>query len=635
LLVALLTVAGPACGQPCRSPDCIQAFPADAGSISVSDFGAKGDGRTDDTAALLAAIAASGADTGRQVWHDRLVYLPPGTYLVSATLLKRYADGHFASGMILVGHSVESTVIRLADHAPGFSDPAGPRPVVMTTSKRIDRGGRDYEGKGEGNDAYENFVENLTIDVGAGNPGAVGIDYLANNIGAIRDVLVRATPGSGATGIAMVRKWPGPALLQRVAVEGFDVGIDVGNTEYGITLSRVLLSGQRVSGLRNTGNSIATEYLDVEGGDGPALINRAAGGLIVLSEATVSTRAANVVQNDGTMVFRDVSVRGGAMPSGVSAPRGSLNGWLSGAAEWHNLESTWNLPHPEAPIIPAGAVDRWAHVKVQADEGAQREDATERLQAVLRSGASTVYLPHGTYWISSGLEIPPSVHRILGMNSTIRVLPQRHPAFTRNAGMLRISEPGQPLAIERLAFDNTDVGPQVAVELSGERTVLLKDVFGAGVTTLDRRPGGGSVFLEDTCCGLLRVAGPRPVVARQLNSEGGGVRVVNHGGKLVIIGIKTEGFCTAVETDANGRTEVLGGLIYVVVQPSGPEMAAFVTKDADLTTTFVEEALVANHHYRLYLSDRRSGSVQETSPATMPSRGLGHVIPILQSRAAR
>ena len=74
-----------------------------------------------------------------------------------------------------------------------------PRGVIMTTAKLLDgtptSGGKDYTHKGEGNDAYENFVEDLTIDVGASNPGAVGIDYLANNIGAIRDVRVIAPAG--------------------------------------------------------------------------------------------------------------------------------------------------------------------------------------------------------------------------------------------------------------------------------------------------------------------------------------------------------------------------------------------------------------------------------------------------------
>ena len=130
------------------------------------------------------------------------MYLPAGTYLVSRPLVKRYADGRFGSGMILIGDSASDTVIRLADHAPGFGNADAPRGVVMTTAKLLDgtptSGGKDYTNKGEGNDAYENFIENLTIDVGAGNPGAIGIDYLANNIGAIRDVRVTAPSGSGA-----------------------------------------------------------------------------------------------------------------------------------------------------------------------------------------------------------------------------------------------------------------------------------------------------------------------------------------------------------------------------------------------------------------------------------------------------
>ena len=138
----------------------------------------------------------------------------------------------------------------------------------MTTAKLLDgsptSGGKDYTNKGEGNDAYENFVENLTVDIGAGNPGAIGIDYLANNIGAIRDVRVIAPPGSGAIGISMQRKWPGPALLQRVHVQGFATGIAVANTEYGVTLEHVSLSGQRDTGLANDGNAVTAADLTID-----------------------------------------------------------------------------------------------------------------------------------------------------------------------------------------------------------------------------------------------------------------------------------------------------------------------------------------------------------------------------------
>jgi hypothetical protein len=203
-------------------------FPPDSGIVNVRDFGAKGDGRADDTASLQAAINAAGPNTGAFFWRTRIVFLPDGIYRVSAQLQRRYANGAFGSGMILQGQSTTGTVIRLTDHAAGFGNAGAPRGVVMTTAKLLDgtptSGGKDYTTKGEGNDAYENFVENLTIDVGRDNPGAIGIDYLANNIGAVRDVLVTAPQNSGAIGIAMTRKWPGPALLQRVTVHGFGTG---------------------------------------------------------------------------------------------------------------------------------------------------------------------------------------------------------------------------------------------------------------------------------------------------------------------------------------------------------------------------------------------------------------------------
>ncbi len=119
-------------------PRLAQTPPPNAGVLNVRDFGAKGDGVTDDTKALLAAIDAAGPDTGPNFWRTRIVYLPAGTYLVSATLMHRYANGGFASGMSLRGASPAKTIIRLRDHAAGFGDPAAPRGVIMTTAKLLD-----------------------------------------------------------------------------------------------------------------------------------------------------------------------------------------------------------------------------------------------------------------------------------------------------------------------------------------------------------------------------------------------------------------------------------------------------------------------------------------------------------------
>jgi hypothetical protein len=65
-------------------------YPAGAGVIDVMNYGAKGDGVTDDTAAINAAIAAStpAGNTGNYWGQAQIVYFPAGTYLISSPLVK-------------------------------------------------------------------------------------------------------------------------------------------------------------------------------------------------------------------------------------------------------------------------------------------------------------------------------------------------------------------------------------------------------------------------------------------------------------------------------------------------------------------------------------------------------------------
>lgn len=599
------------------------APPPDAGALNVRDFGAKGDGSADDTGALLAAIAASGPDTGDRWWQDRIVYLPAGSYRVSGTLLKRYREGRLASGLALLGDGPDRTTIRLADHAPGFGDPADPRAIVMTTSKRLDTGGsRDYAGKGEGNDAFENFVEDLTIDAGAGNPGAIGIDYLANNLGAIRNVVVTAPAGSGAIGIAMLRQVPGPALIQSTAIRGFDTGIAIAHSQYGMTLSGVELDGQTGTGLRNDGNVVSAERLTITGpatATVPGITNDGPGGLITLLDSDVGP----IGRNRGTLVLRTTQA---ALPGGTPAVR---TGMLQGEAPFQPSSPN---PPPRVTIatVDPGPSRLWVGVTGSTDDSPV--DATPALQRALDSGAATIYLRHGTFWIAAPLHVPPSVHRIIGMNSTLRVFPQRQPGFTLDQPLLLIEDPGGPLQIERLAIDNSKLGAQLAIRHAAARPLLLRDIVSAGAVLLDRTGQGGPAAVENVCCGPMRVAGPAPVTARQFDTEGGDVRVENTGAPLSIIGLKTEQESTVVRTTRGGRTDIVGGLVYLVAAPTPQPPPILVSQDSEVTASFAEEVLRRGHGYRVYLRDDAGGRSQDTAADTMPARGLGRIAGALSTR---
>ena len=606
---------------------CNRQYPADSGALNVLNFGAKGDGQHDDTDALTAAIAAAGTNTGPSFWKTRIVYLPSGTYRVSRSLEKRYADGKFGSGMILVGESETGTIIRLTDNAPGFDNATAPRGVIMTTAKLLDgtptSGGKDYTNKGEGNDAYENFVENLTVDVGAGNPGAIGIDYLASNIGALRDVRVVAPSNSGAIGISMLRKWPGPAVLRHVEVQGFDIGIAVANTEYGVTLEDVTLRGQHRIGLANDGNSVAAADLRVEAA-ATAIANTGPGGMVSLTGSVLrrASEGADAMINNGVIVARGVTLDGFASPPGAVSP---LVGFWRGQ-QWKPEDSRQAVTLQEAPPMPDDPPDRWVNVLGGVHAAKEPVDITEALRRAMASGAPTIYLPYGRYIISDSISIPPTLRRIVGMNASLTVTPTRKPDFARDTGMLRVDQAGPPLLIDRVVFDMTDLGQQLAVGVTAQRDVTLRDIVTAGTSLLDRGPSGGRVFIEDVCCGSLRIAGPAPVYARQLDTEGGDTRILNQGSPLVILGLKTEGDGIVLDNRDGARSSILGGLLYIV-RRADPHVPAFRNSNASLQASFLEEAFNPANRYTTYIQDRNRQ--HDVRADEFPTRGFGRIVPWL------
>ena len=91
----------------------------------VTDFGAVGDGVHDDTAAIQRAMNHNVGDANAKA--PSVVYFPPGTYLVSDTLVM----WGFSE---LRGCSTQRPTIALAPNAPGFGNASAVRPVIATNS---------------------------------------------------------------------------------------------------------------------------------------------------------------------------------------------------------------------------------------------------------------------------------------------------------------------------------------------------------------------------------------------------------------------------------------------------------------------------------------------------------------------
>jgi len=321
-------------------------FPDDARILDVKrDFGAKGDGKTDDTAAIQAAIveALSG-----QYRNPKLIYLPAGTYVIRKPLRARVTDAPpgeggwsdgWRSGMFVVGQSRERTVIRLADRAPGFGDRGKPQAMLLPGSTGHGKG-HDRRIGGWGNEAFQNTLMNFTVDTGRGNPGAIGVDFLASNRGGMYDITIRSgSPDrAGVCGLDMSRPWPGPGLIKNVAINGFDYGIRQKSMDCSMTYEHIALSDQRVAGIHAAGSPVMSLRKVISRGAVPVLKCDNSGRAVIMlldSEFTYTGAKTRLppaaIENQGNLMLKDVSVsgyvrvvvnQGNNLRDGLDAPEG-------------------------------------------------------------------------------------------------------------------------------------------------------------------------------------------------------------------------------------------------------------------------------------------------------------------------
>lgn len=627
-------------------------YPSDAGIINVKDYGAKGDGLTDDTAAINAAIAAStpSANTGNYWGQAVIVYFPSGTYIISSPLIKQEVSGVYTYGMVLIGQAMKTTTIKLANSASGFGDPSTPQGMIFPTS---DPNYGYSPSPGNGNDAYQNTIQDLTIDIGTGNPGAIGIDYLCNNLGAIRNVTVQAPSGSiGVTGISMIRPLIGPALLENVVVNGFQVGLDVAGLQYSLTLDNVTLKNQTVAGLRNAQNQITANNLTATTA-GPAIVNSSSDGEIVFAGAALhraSGYSGSLISNQGTLVFRNANtVEGYQSFTGSNLPNNIVSGMLTPTTFTNGVGGTYNtnIPIVNPPSAIEAPTSTWANVVSYGgqasadftdlnDNVSTPVDASAGIQAAMNSGASTVYLPHGVYYISQPITIPATVQRIVGFNSTL------HPTIYeswRTEGMFRIlANATTPLIIEQLRFDNSNDGTQLALEQSSNRTVVVRDTMFPGTLSMNRSASGGPLFYEDTSAAGsgVTIAGPASFEARQYDFEACGIQSQNGGCILlnntpaVILGFKEEDEVTEVVAQNGSNVDLLGGLAFMVYSATDPSNMLLYANSSTITASFNEAVNNSCCYIVNYLDQVANGNSYFTPASNYPIRSdTGHVVGML------
>jgi len=556
--------------------DTLISYPMHTNVVDVTKppYHAKGDGVTDDTTALQLAI---NEHTGRH----RLLYFPAGTYLVSATLTwpKKWAGRDNWGKTLLRGQSSKACVIRLKDAT--FTDPNKPQAIMWCGGF----GSADW---------FHNYVEDLTFDVGKGNPGAIALQFYSNNSGAVRNCRFVAEAGSGVVGLDLGhRDMNGPLLVRNCEVIGFQRGIVAAHAVNGQTFEHISLCGQTQFGFDNQGQTVSIRGLSSENAV-PAIRSY---GTLALMEARLTgsgkaQKAPAIINYNGGRIFlRDITTRGYARALGdVQTPDWVKVLQLQGAdklgslgpdiAEYCSEKATSpfassptspRLPIKETPELPWDDPATWANADSFGADPAGKADSATAIQKAVDSGATTVFLP-GCYSLGATVAVRGNVRRLIGLGGWINYGKHERKAF-------RIEDGDAPVVVfEHVAY----IGG--GLETDTRRTVVLRSVADCRFASTSRAEGG-ELFFEDVVTHDLRL-GRQRLWARQLNVENEGTHITNDGGSLWVLGYKTERGGTLLETRGGGHSEVLGGFSYTTT--AGKLAPMFVNDNASVFAFFGE-----------------------------------------------
>jgi len=597
-----------------------QSLPPGAGHLNVKDFGAKGDGITDDTAAIRKAVA-SVFEKGRYA-TPTFIYFPEGTYVVSGPIESKAEEfgwsGGWRAGMILWGESQDKTIIKLSDRNPAYGDPSNSNYVIATGSesdKRTKPGDKPLSGGG--NRAFRHGIYHLTVDVGTGNPGAVGIDYVCSNRGSIEYVTIRSSDPqqAGAVGLQMTRNWPGPALIKNVAIEGFDYGITTSHAQYSMTFENIQLKGQHKAGVKDF-YAQALFFRKLHSiNQVPVFVLPNERNSLVLIDSVLEGGAPNAVAIEGKAIkyLRNVKIQGyGSTLSGVpNAPAANtlIQEYAYPAAIQNGSATMQPLPIEESPIFWSTDPEDFALVTdFGAAPGGEGDDAPG-IQAAIDSGKPIVILPNGSYRISTPIILRGNVRLFMGTQSSIGPLDGDKSKVT-----IEVGAGTQSVNVEHLWIDGRVVH-------NSSRAAAFRHVdMNQGYENTAQ--GTGDVFFEDTIGKPIRILHPQRAFGRQVNCEfGDNPLIENHGGNLWLFGYKTEGQMPVLK-NIGGKVELLGGFFYPL-RAVNPNTPMIINEGGQMRLNYAMNG--GKHNYPIQL---QSASGKTLSPKEIGGRGPALLIDI-------
>jgi sugar lactone lactonase YvrE len=420
--------------------------------VSEREFGAHGDGQSDDSAAIQAAI-----DKAESHAREGVVFVPPGRYRLARTV-------YVWPGVRIFGYGATRPVFLLAEKTPGFQEGEGV--MVMFT------GARPGETPGPGSrvpfpppgsvppnrgiaDAHSSTfysaMSNIDFEIGEGNPAAVAIRFHAAQHAFLSHMDFHA--GSGLAALTEIGN-----EAEDLHFYGGRYGIltDKTSAAWQFTLIDSVFEGQREAAIREheagltlirdtfrnvpTAIDIDPHYSDQLWVKDCRFENIPGSAVMISNEKSPLTEIGfeNAVLKEVPVlaVFREsgkkVSGKGPIyrvenFNYGLIVPGEGMTGAMGTLYEAAPLGA---LPDPPPAAIRAmPPTEEWVNVHALGATGDGTTDDTAAIQTAI-DGHRALYFPSGHYIVSNTLMLKPDTV-LVGLHPTLTQfdLPDGTPGF--------------------------------------------------------------------------------------------------------------------------------------------------------------------------------------------------------------
>ena len=402
---------------------------------NVKDFGAKGDGKHDDTAAIQAAMTL-GNRCGNLTCESSsltpaVVYIPQGTYLVSDAI-----DAYFYTQII--GDAKRPPTLLASKDFKGYAViDADPSKVVKNASEPW------YINQ----DSFYRSVRNVIIDTRQMKPeaDAIGIHWEVSQSTSLVNVVVEMSQEKNTNHVGLYMEAGSGGFMGDLVFNGGKIGMSVGNQQFTVrnaTFNNVIAGvnalwnwGWTFQGITANGCEIAFNL--TTGSVGSEAIVDA---IISDTKVFVSNSAPSHHKLNGSLVLNNAYLHNVPVAVGIydtdevvlegSEPHGDMHidNWAQGNAfvgtsdKPHYIQKyitpinkPWNIVTPEGKIYGRGHPQypdldytEVMSVKSEGAKGDGRHDDTEVLQRIIDEwwGCKLIFFDAGAYYITDTLYIP-------------------------------------------------------------------------------------------------------------------------------------------------------------------------------------------------------------------------------------